>query len=80
MLTLSLNVFHLLNACLIYRIKYEIVIPRSSAHLANGKGALQYGIMVLQLLMKERYNGGFLQFLIFSQISTCQTPFYKIHP
>jgi hypothetical protein len=30
MLTLSLNVFICLNACHIYIIKYEIVIPRSS--------------------------------------------------
>jgi hypothetical protein len=47
---------HLLNACHIYIIKYEIVILRSSACLADEKGALQYGIGVLQLQMKECYK------------------------
>jgi hypothetical protein len=48
--------FICLNACLIFRIKYEIVVLQSSTFPAGGKGVLQYGIIVLQLQMKECYS------------------------
>jgi hypothetical protein len=54
--------FICLNACLIYRIKYEIVIPRSSA-CPTRMGALQFGIRALQY---ERV----LQFGIRAKVST----------
>jgi hypothetical protein len=40
----------------IYIYKHDIVIPRSSACPADGKGALQYGIRVLQIQLKECYR------------------------
>jgi hypothetical protein len=48
--------FICLNACHIYIIKYEIVIPRSSACPTDGKGALQYGIRALQYGIKRCYS------------------------
>jgi hypothetical protein len=55
--------FICLNACLIYRIKYEIVIPRSSACPAR-MGVLQFGI--IRALQYERV----LQFSVRAKVST----------
>ena len=50
--------FIFLNACLIYRIKYEIVIPHSNVRPTIGLmvGRERYSLVSERYSMKERYN------------------------
>ena len=48
---MCLTYFKCMSYIYIYIIKHEIVIPRSSAGSADGKGALQYGIRAKVLTM-----------------------------